>query len=333
MCSCAELDVVCPVCLARFARQLGDVPALLAELEVTRYEPRRGGSLAGGRAIGHARPLPFNAEAAELAGEIRREVVGCAREVMRDLHMPEHWAEWTLYASVGFLLGHLGWFAADGGERARQAISWLGERTAAARRMILGPSGRWYAGVCGAPLTELSVGVGFGLVGDVLVPAVDVERARGGWCDQPLFASTAAICDIEAPGRTAASEAVVVCRACKAKHPLVERRSRVIESARESLLPIDVILSALPWLIGSKVNAATARSWRRERKYRPAVRARKRAGVEGVSGRQLRQPAQLYPVGVDIDGRELFRVGEVIDLAEAAAARAAVRSQQREWGS
>lgn len=58
------------------------------------------------------------------------------------------------------------------------------------------------------------------------------------------------------------------------------------------------------------------------RKHRFSARARKRSGIEGVSGRQLRQSAQLYPVGVDIDGRELSRVGEVIELAERAVASA-----------
>lgn len=316
LCTCSELDVVCPVCLSRFARQLGDVPALLAELDVTAARLGRGGSLTGGRSKATEAPLPFHPEAADLAHELRWNLINGALQMLDDEGLFMHRAPWrprpTVEQAIGFLLANLAWFG-DRDGRGPAVIEWLAGQSAAARRMILGPAGRWYAGVCGAPLTEVELFVEFALVGDVLVPAVGVERGDGGRCDQRLFASTGA--------------AVVRCKACEAEHPVADRRDRLVLSARESAMPIDVILSALPWLIGASVNKATARSWRRERKYRPAVRAW--AGVEGVSGRQLRQAAQLYPVGVDVDGRELFRVGEVIDLAMAALARSKARNENR----
>ncbi|MGI8666194.1 MAG: hypothetical protein ACR2N4_09215, partial [Jatrophihabitans sp.] len=179
--------------------------------------------------------------------------------------------------------------------------------------------------VCGAPLTEVMVSLDLDEHegGDrdqelVLMPHVQVGQRPTATCDARLFAEL---------GRD-----TVKCRACGAVYPVTDRRDQLVAAAERTLLPIGVILDAMPLLIGATINKATARSWRRDHKAvpaRPAVQA-----TEDEPGRPARParpfvPRMLHAHSVDIDGQELYWVGEVLALARMAASRSGARAEAR----
>lgn len=298
-CTCAESwDRVCPACIERFAQQLGDVPALLAELDVTAANQGRRGSLTGGRSKATSAPLPFNEEASDLARDLRWNLINGALRMQDDeglfMHRHPSAPRPTVGQAIGYQLGHLDWFA-DREGHGPDVIEWLQQSTQQARRMILGPADRWFAGVCGAALTPVVIGIDVSTYDDlartggerVLVPYVQVGQRPTETCGERLFAEL---------GRP-----TVRCRSCGASYPVEARRAQLVAEAEQALLPIDTILAAMPLLIGAEVNRSTARAWRRSRPN---------------------QAQRLFPVRIDLDGRELFWVGEVVTLARAAQARA-----------
>jgi hypothetical protein len=168
--------------------------------------------------------------------------------------------------------------------------------------MVLGRQrDRWFAGVCGAEL----VSVGLVADGSVLVPVAE----DAGRCEALLFASV----DVES----------VKCRACEAVYTVEARRSLLVAFAQDAELPLPVIARALPWLAAVEVRPSTVRNWRLAKLDRRPTFVVTSRGV--AQPRRLRKPPMLLPRAVDAEGRELFRVGDVIDLAVAAAERSVAR--------
>lgn len=92
---------------------------------------------------------------------------------------------------------------------------------------------------------------------------------------------------------------VVRCRSCGSETDSARRRAWLLDSVRDQLVPVAtiaaVILKWTPWTLDS----STVRKWV--------------------------QRGQLQPKGRNSDGRETYRVGDALELAEAAARRIAAR--------
>lgn len=286
-CECTDTEV-CARHLRRYERQLGELPALLAELDRSARKQTRGGGLVGGSGKGSPAPLPFDPAAADLAREIRRWVT--AR------------GEYSFAAGLAWLLRTVpdsaGW---------PEGVEWLNDVTRRAQRMVLGRQrDRWFAGVCGAEL--VSVGVAPDFAAGRLVPVAE----DAGRCEALLFAESGAT--------------VIRCGSCRAEHKPASYRETLLAVAEDQELPLPLILKALPWLAGVGVNPSTARSWRERKLSRRPTFVVSPSGV--VRPVRFRRPAQLQPRSVGVDGVELFRVGDVVDLAVASAVRAARRGQK-----
>lgn len=253
--------------------------------------------------------MPFNAAASELAASIERTLIDGALLMQDEDGLFMHWhpkRRPTLYGAVQLLLADMDYLDRCPPERALAVVRWMDEQHLKARRLILGPSDRWYAGVCGAPLSEVLVGLDESADGVLRVAA---ERLPAGTCPARLFTSTCA--------------EKVTCKACNTVYNVAERRARLVAEAEDELRPIDEIVDALPWLVGFAVNKSTARNWRRDRRY---MKARPATADRPAQPARPWRSRVLFAQGLDIDGRELFRVGDVIELAKAAKARSEARN-------
>lgn len=85
-------------------------------------------------------------------------------------------------------------------------------------------------------------------------------------------------------------------RGCDAEYDTGEQLRYVLDQIRETLWPLDSIRQFARNQLDVHTNTTTVRSWRHR--------------------------GQLVPKGLDHDGRELFRVGDYLDLAAATEARA-----------
>lgn len=95
------------------------------------------------------------------------------------------------------------------------------------------------------------------------------------------------LCNTELYTKPGAAHAT--CPACGTRYDVKERRAWLLAAANDKLWPAWEIAQALPNLIGKDINRQTLHSWRRRKR--------------------------LIPKGWALDGTELYRVGDVIDLA------------------
>lgn len=89
------------------------------------------------------------------------------------------------------------------------------------------------------------------------------------------------------------------CRGCGSQWDVAERREWLLAALDDTLATAGDILRGLPSIAGVDIRSGTLRQWRNRE--------------------------QLQAHGVDMMGRELYRVGDVLDLARRAAARNATR--------
>ena len=87
----------------------------------------------------------------------------------------------------------------------------------------------------------------------------------------------------------------VVCRECQVRHPVAERRTWLVTQVADALVPLNMLVDALPTLIGVTVSRDTARKW--------VARGR------------------LQPRGLSVGGVDLFRGADVMELARSSQAR------------
>jgi hypothetical protein len=155
------------------------------------------------------------------------------------------------------------------------------------RGIVRGPAAQRYLGPCGAPQIAIDPDV-------AAEHGIHPANAALGLapCDGDVYAR-----DNAATGR---------CRTCGAEVSTAERQAWLDSEVRSRAFRAAEIASAY------RINVKTIRSWATERQAR-----------YDHSGTQVQapRPAKLHAHGWDRDGRPLFLVGEVLDLAAVDAAR------------
>lgn len=311
---------ICPGCGARLERDLGDVPALAAELVTTWARQSRTGDH-GGHSRRAVEPLPYDWAAAHDASTLANAIATWARHVAeqrgltaadhrraRDDLEPGPTCPACAHGSCARIAGQRAQLAAL---RARlipevpdtpQAIAaaaarwllagrhveWLRHRlegveafdelqhaVAVARRAIDRDQPRWYAGQCGADLDAPDCPD----CGQVHL----AERVIAAVFGEP----EAARCQAELYARPGA--ATIRCHECGAAHDTADRQAWLLDSARDVLAHAELIGRAATAL-GKPITPAMVRGYARPERRLVVAR------------------------GVDGAGRELYRVGDVLDV-------------------
>lgn len=205
---------LCERCTGRLERDLGDVGALSEELVTTRLrQSKTGRGGVGVQVKGHARPLPWDQHAAEVADALHATLVGWARVVIeeRGFTSPADTDE----ALSRFLLRHL---------------DWLTHHTESGQPVV------------GVMLDEVSDAVGRARA------AIDLgtERTWAGQCREQLLP------DEEQGERCCAAELHLPadrdagrCRECGSVHELVARKLWLLDVADALLLDATALAAAL----------------------------------------------------------------------------------------
>jgi hypothetical protein len=254
---------LCWTCTNGLERDLGDLPAILAELNTTRLRQGRTASESAGGKPGTREgydQLP-DERPTEALDELRTQLVGWARIVVE-----EHATAWpadTVVAVARFLMLHLDWLRRQ--EAAAEVKNDLGRSLAKLRSSVDQQPERIYAGPCLAPLPD------------------------GSQCPEHLM--------------TVRGARRIVCRACRAVYDPAEQQSWLLAAAEDQLAPAFVLAQAVTNL-GKPITAATIRGY--------AFRGR------------------LLEHGLDLDGRPLYRVGDVLDLIHQEASRHARPTKRQE---
>jgi hypothetical protein len=275
-------EYLCTDCVSRARRQLRSLYADLAELELTELRQTRSADLTGRhRSKGDERPLPFNPKASSTRTDVMKYLRAWAEFAagLDTLRPSLIGTDADAYASIDALIENVDWLRTH--EQGPQLADVIGKLRRQLRSNADRRESRWFAGVCGQKLTVLDVTVTTD--GSTLT----ITEPRVTWCKFELWAT---------PG-----EAIVTCdghnapsgrplTACGAEHSAVDRNRYTIESARDQWLPLDVILTALPSLIGRSIDRKTVNQW---------------------SSRKLISPPRSVP------GKraKVYRAGDIIALA------------------
>jgi hypothetical protein len=196
-----------------------------------------------------------------------------------------------LIAAAQFLSAQLDWLrhATDeqGGPYAAGVFAEIRDCASRMRGVVEGPADRRYLGPCGAPQI-----------------AIDPDVAAEHGIHPANAALGLAPCDGDVYARDGAPAGH--CRTCGASVDTGERRAWLDAEVRSRAFRAAEIASAYG------INVKTIRSWATERQAR-----------YDHSGTQVEaaRPAKLHVHGWDRDGRPLFLVGDVLDLAAVDAAR------------
>lgn len=266
--------MLCRTCVETLTRDLGDLPALFHELDVTLTKQAvMGGGLVGDRT--KANPLPFNTQAANTMRDTHRQLrlwvfqlrTPQMRPVQND---PVALARW-LHSYVGRLAQHP--LAVEIAADVHQMCRDLRHAT------DLGPD-RLFAGPC---------------AGTVVVD--DVERP----CMEPDPADPAGKRMRPTEMSAVAGKPVITCRRCGTRYDADERRQWLLEAAQDQLAHAELIGRAAPAL-GVDITPAAVRGY--------ADRGR------------------IVAHGLDVQGRPLYRLGDVIDVARDVLAKRAQRAQR-----
>lgn len=217
---------VCETCADRLSRALGDVPALVDELEVTitkqRALPTEGGSAASETA------LPWH----EKAADARRALHGllamwsrfCEEEHVRHSSprvrpLDEHddnlvaLSRWLLWRVDGLTLHDIG----------PEAVEEITDAVAECHRIIDRRPDRWYAGPCTETTDDLRE------------------------CGADLYA------------RRTVGE--VRCRDCGAVYDVEKRRRWLLDEAEDRLADAATVARAVSWLGAEPLNPGRVRKW------------------------------------------------------------------------
>jgi hypothetical protein len=190
-----------------------------------------------------------------------------------------------LIAAAQFLITQLPWLAhashPNGEPYAADVFAEIRDCASRMRAVVEGPADRRYLGPCGA---------------DVISSGIDAE----GWPADVDIKT----CEGDVYARDGAPAGH--CRTCGATVDTGERRAWLDAEVRSRAFRAAEIASAYG------INVKTIRSWATERQAR-----------YDHSGTQVEaaRPAKLHIHGWDRDGRPLFLVGDILDLAAADAAR------------
>ena len=257
---------LCPTCLADLERDLGDIPALVDELDTTLARQdhiERGGFTeldpdAAMPVTARIQPLAYNPIASTVGTELHATLVGWVRDIHGEMPIP--WPADNATAMSRWLLRHFASIRTH--PAADQLRDEIGYAVDQVRRAVDRPTQRMFVGPC-------------------LNPVEDVGK-----CQADLYARPSA--------------ATVICHDCGAEHDIGERRTWLLAQAEDQLAHAELIGRAAPAL-GVEVTPAAIRGY--------AIRGR------------------IVPHGTDLQGRPLYRVGDVIDVARDVLAR---RSEKKE---
>ncbi len=222
---------ICQGCSGRLERALGDIPALVHDLEITRSRQSR----TGGQGIvivvrGAERPLPWDQRASEVTSLLRDTLSSWVQVVLDGgAARPRMLAGQSSRIAVmaRFLLAHH--------ERLRQhpdaadAVDEIGHAVDQARRVTDRSPDRVYAGPCREEWDA------------------EAEGERGAFC-----------CTASLYAR--AAHGVVICTNCNAAHDVLVRRDWLFAVAEDQLATATLLAGAFSRL-GRPVKSATLRKW------------------------------------------------------------------------
>lgn len=224
-------------CTTRLERELADVAAIVAELDVTLSKQARIGSgdHGGKKPKGWDRErLPINVGAIEAGDNLANVLTTWARDVYReDLSWAMHGFGSANYATV--LLG-----AIDAVRRhpaVAELVDEVTDAVAQARRAVDRPADRIYLGQCYVETPD--------------------EDGRQVTCLAEIWA------------RPNASE--VACKVCGAEHPVAERRAWLLQRASDLIVTVKEASQYLGEVGGIKVSQSSIRGYLHRQKltYRP----------------------------------------------------------------
>jgi hypothetical protein len=139
---------VCTRCAHQLERALGDIPAVVHQLNLTLAKQTRYADRA--ERGGNEQPLPMDPQASAAASELRAHLVGWVRLVAEE----RGWAlpEDTLDAMSRWMLHHVEWLRHH--QAGHDAVEELTGDMRTAQRVIDRPPDRWYAGPCTALMAD-----------------------------------------------------------------------------------------------------------------------------------------------------------------------------------
>lgn len=130
------------------ARDLGDVPALEVDLEVTLTRQDRIGDRSGGAVRRAVEPLPFSPVASEAGWVLANTLSTWARHVAEERGVPGPHGSPAASIAARWLLGHVEWLRHR--PEAAEALDEIRAAVGGVRIVIDARAPRWYAGPCGA---------------------------------------------------------------------------------------------------------------------------------------------------------------------------------------
>jgi hypothetical protein len=283
-CDNPTTNQLCNRCLTHLERNLGDIPAHLAELtttisrqdritRTTSRPPLRAVNVGPGTPdnyiTGEALPVPVNLEAAELGDDCRITVESWVETISGQLR--DDVPVTDTFGRVAYLLRRgVPWarIAEDGPQFADE----VRDVVRRVRRAVDRPPERWFAGPCHAPVD-----------------------GSAEWCQLDLYAKPGAD-DIVCDGFRQGSDG------CGATHTVTDRREWLLTSAADTLLPLRVLWEALYALTGSRVTWETVRKWPRGRPSQ-GVRPRLEARSVSMGGEALFRGEDVLRLVADEDAR------------------------------
>lgn len=204
---------LCRVHIRRLETYLGDVPALAADLEVTRTRQDRLGSGGVGIVARTAeRPVPWSERASAATARLRTVLVAEIRDLVETRGLrPSSLPADTLPAMAGWLLRHIQSLALS--EAADESYSAIEGAVRHARHVVDRPPDAWYAGPCEECTTDLYARAAHATTvrcrvcsqeydlddrrqwllrsaEDYLLTSAEMSRALSGLLDEELSAST-----------------------------------------------------------------------------------------------------------------------------------------------
>jgi hypothetical protein len=300
----ADAAVLCNRCVRITERRLGDLPALIEQLELTVSRQARGGGRGGGhRKKGDDQPLPFN-----IAASGKRSLIALLEEWADVVAQGAGIRGLPLRPAVTTDTNRVR--AAVGRMLTKEALNWLrnGNQAAGAfdaiwsirdqlRSAIDRRPERLYAGPCNA---NLSFTIDVDDQDNIQILDKPSRCSRGlyrKWGDEVIT------CDGYDP-----TARIQLPLGCGATHTAAERRDFLLASVEDHLLPLRVVWESLYVLLpDADVTWETARKWPR---------------------RQRNVPPRLNARAITDQGDELYRGGDILDLARDDAPRVGRRRQR-----
>lgn len=300
-----DSEFLCRGCQRRAERILGDLPSLARAVEETIAKLDTGGNVSGGsRGVPESQP-PANLAASDRARD--KDAFGLLFEwadaVAADygmkglpIRLDRIPLSTVVPAAVAILLSRSEWFRRHpDGPDAASAI-WHVQRNA--RRIVDRRPDRWYAGRCGAAHEHEAPCSCRCHVTSSNLAMCDVNAGYGTGCGP--HDTTSWVCDralYALPGR-----AEVTCDGwrqdwlgCGRVHLATERSAFILATLEDELVPLDLILAALPTLIHRNPDAATVRQWRHRQKIVPKSQT--------VLGVVLYRGGDVIKAALDTDAR------------------------------